>query len=127
MAKVWIPALMRDLTDGQTVVTVRGSTVRQIIDNLEAAYPGTKSRLVSGDSLKPGIGVAIDGDMARYGLTEKVRSNTEIHFLPAVSGGGSEAERAQRARPSKDRLGGPGERCERSEPGPRRRASPAAS
>ena len=87
MAKVWIPSLMRDLTAGQTVVTVRGSTVRQVIDNLEAKFPGTKSRLLKGDSLKPGIGIAIDGEMARYGLTEKVNSTTELHFLPAVSGG----------------------------------------
>ena len=87
MAKVWIPALMRDLTGGQSVVSVKGSTVRQVIENLEAAYPGAKKRLVSGDSLKPGIGVAIDGEMARYGLTEKVKSSSEIHFLPAVSGG----------------------------------------
>ena len=87
MAKVWIPALMRDLTNGQTIVTVRGSTVRQVIDNLEAAYPGIRSRLLKGDALKPGIGVAIDGEMARYGLTEKVKANAELHFLPAVSGG----------------------------------------
>jgi sulfur-carrier protein len=87
MAKVWIPSLMRDLTGGQTVVTVKGATVRQIVENLEAAYPGAKKRLVAGDSLKPGIGVAIDGEMARYGLTEKVKASSEVHFLPAVSGG----------------------------------------
>ena len=87
MAKVWIPSLMRDLTAGQTIVTVRGSNVRQVIENLELKYPGAKSRLLTGDSLKPGIGVAIDGEMARYGLTERVRSTSEVHFLPAVSGG----------------------------------------
>ena len=87
MAKVWIPSLMRDLTGGQAVVRVRGSTIRQIIDNLESAYPGARSRLLSGDSLKPGIGVAIDGEMVRYGLTEKVKAASEVHFLPAVSGG----------------------------------------
>ena len=87
MAKVWIPSLMRDLTGGKTVVTVKGSTVRQVIENLEAAYPGARARLLSGDSLKPGIGVAINGDIIRHPLTEKVNSKTEIHFLPAISGG----------------------------------------
>jgi sulfur-carrier protein len=87
MAKVWIPSLMRDLTNGKTVVTVKGSTIRQIIDNLEAAYPGARSRLVSGGSLKPGIGVAVDGDMTRLGLRERVRPTSEVHFLPAVAGG----------------------------------------
>ena len=59
MAKVWIPSLMRDLTNGKTVVTVKGSTVRQVIDNLEAAYPGARSRLLSGTSLKPGAPVIL--------------------------------------------------------------------
>ena len=87
MAKVWIPSLMRDLTAGQTVVTVKGSTVRQIIDNLEAAYPGTRKRLLSGDELRPNISVAVDGDVTRLGVRERVKANSEVHFLPAVSGG----------------------------------------
>jgi molybdopterin synthase sulfur carrier subunit len=87
MAKVWVPSLMRDLTGGQTVVTVKGSTVREIVENLEAAYPGVRKRLLSGDKLKPNIGVAVDGDVSRLGLMERVRPNSEVHFLPAVSGG----------------------------------------
>jgi molybdopterin synthase sulfur carrier subunit len=87
MAKVWIPSLMRDLTGGQTVVAVKGSTVRQIVENLEAAYPGIRKRLLRGDKLKPTIGVAVDGDVSRLGLLERVGPNSEVHFLPAVSGG----------------------------------------
>src|SRR5687767_8867536 len=87
MAKVWVPSLMRDLTGGQSIVTVKGSTVRQVIENLEVKYPGSKARLLKGDALKPGIGVAIDGEMVRYGLSEKVKAGSEVHFLPAVSGG----------------------------------------
>lgn len=78
---------MRDLTGGQTVVTVKGSTVREIIENLESAFPGTRKRLLSGDELKPNIGVAVDGDVTRLGLRERVKRNSEVHFLPAVSGG----------------------------------------
>jgi molybdopterin synthase sulfur carrier subunit len=78
---------MRDLTGGQTVVTVKGSTVRQIVENLEAAYPGTRKRLCDGDELKANIGVAVDGDVTRLRMLEKVKPGSEVHFLPAVSGG----------------------------------------
>ena len=87
MATVWIPSLMRDLTGGQTTVKVSGSTVREIVENLEAAYPGARSRLCTADKLKPNIGVSVDGEVSRIGLREKVRPTSEIHFLPAVSGG----------------------------------------
>ncbi|HEU5317439.1 MAG TPA: MoaD/ThiS family protein, partial [Chloroflexota bacterium] len=78
---------MRDLTGGQTVIAVKGSTVAEVIDNLEARYPGAKKRLLSGAKLKPNIGVAVDGDVSRIGLREPVRPTSEIHFLPAISGG----------------------------------------
>ena len=87
MATVWIPSLMRDLTGGLTTVQVKGSTVRQIVDNLEAAYPGSRKRLLTNDTLKPNVGVAVDGDVTRLGLRAKVKSNSEIHFLPAIAGG----------------------------------------
>ena len=87
MATVWIPSLMRDLTNGQTTVRVKGSTVAEVVDNLEAKYPGAKARLLAGTKLKPNIGVAVDGDVSRIGLREPVRPNSEVHFLPAVSGG----------------------------------------
>jgi len=87
MAKVWIPALMRDLTAGQTVVTVKGSTVREVVQNLEAVYPGARARLCTANTLKPNIAVSVDGEVSRVGMREKVRPNSEVHFLPAVSGG----------------------------------------
>ena len=87
MATVWVPSLMRDLTGGADRVDVPGRTVRQVIESLEAAYPGMKHRLVEDDRLKPAIGVAVDGVMSRLGLRQPVGESSEVHFLPAVSGG----------------------------------------
>jgi molybdopterin synthase sulfur carrier subunit len=78
---------MRDLTGGADRVTVPGSTVRQVIDNLEAAYPGVKARLVQDGRLNPSIGVAVDGVVSRLRLLQPVGETSEVHFLPAVSGG----------------------------------------
>jgi molybdopterin synthase sulfur carrier subunit len=93
LATVWVPSLMRDLTAGADRVDVPGRTVRQVIEGLEAAYPGMKDRLVEDDRLKPSIGVAVDGVMSRLGLRQPVGEASEVHFLPAVSGGAAHSAR----------------------------------
>jgi molybdopterin synthase sulfur carrier subunit len=87
MPTVWIPAQLRSLTGGQQTVAVGGRTVRQVIDELDRLYPGVKDRLCEGGGLRSGIAVAIDTRMASNGLLEEVGDNSEVHFLPAISGG----------------------------------------
>lgn len=89
MPTVWIPSLMRNLTGGVEQTQVEGKTMRQIVDKLDARYPGFKSRLCDeeGRRIRPNIAVMIDGRNSRMGLLEKVEENSEIHFLPAISGG----------------------------------------
>ncbi len=87
MATVFIPSLMQSLTAGEHQVQVEGATVRQIVNNLDSAFPGMKDRLVDGSRIKPNISVAIDGEITPLGMLEKVGENSEVHFLPAISGG----------------------------------------
>ena len=87
MATVFIPSLMQTLTDGEKQVRVEGFTVRQIINNLDGMYPGVKERLVEDDRVKPNISVAVDGEVTPLGMLEKVREDSEVHFLPAIGGG----------------------------------------
>jgi molybdopterin synthase sulfur carrier subunit len=87
MAVVWIPALLRDLTGGEAQVTVPGETVRQLIENLEYAYPGIEERLCDEDRLRPNIAVVVDGEVSRQRLRHKLAETSEVHFLPAISGG----------------------------------------
>jgi molybdopterin converting factor small subunit len=87
MPVVWIPALLRDLTGGQQTVTVPGATVGQVIDELERYYPGVKDRLCDAGGLRPGIAVAVGPNLAGRGLLQPVGEESEVHFLPAVSGG----------------------------------------
>jgi molybdopterin converting factor small subunit len=84
---VWIPSLLQNLTGGEEKLTVSGMTVGQIIDNLEARFPGVKERLVEGGEMRPHIAVAIDGDVSPEGLDQAVQESSEIHFIPALSGG----------------------------------------
>ncbi len=87
MAVVAIPSLMRDLTGGRAEVRVPGATVGEVIDALEAAYPGARARLCEGGALSPLLVVAVDGRRSRLGLAEPVGEESAIRFLPAVSGG----------------------------------------
>jgi molybdopterin synthase sulfur carrier subunit len=87
MATVFIPSLMQGLTGGLQTVEIEGSTVRQIVENLEKAHPGMKERLVEAGRIKPNISVAVDGEITPLGMLEKVGESSEVHFLPAIGGG----------------------------------------
>ena len=78
---------MQGLTKGEDRVEVQGFTVRQIIDNLDSAYPGVKDRLVEKSRIKPGFSVAVDGEVTPLGILGRVQENSEVHFLPAIGGG----------------------------------------
>jgi molybdopterin synthase sulfur carrier subunit len=88
MAIVFIPSLMQRLTDGSDKVTVQGQTLRQVINNLEAAHPGVKERLVDEEGhFQEGVAIAIDGELAQLGLLERVGETSEVHIIPAIGGG----------------------------------------
>jgi len=87
MAVVWIPSLLRQLAHGHEKAAVAGSNIGEIIEELERLYPGMQARLCAGDSLRAGMAVVVDAEVARLGLLQPVGQESEVHFLPAVSGG----------------------------------------
>jgi molybdopterin converting factor small subunit len=86
-ALVYIPALLRDLTGGRDSVRAPGRTVGEVVEALEHQFPGIKARLCEGDRLRTGIAVAVGTELAPLGLLQPVPPASEIHFLPAISGG----------------------------------------
>jgi sulfur-carrier protein len=91
MPTVWIPGLLQDLTGGQQIIRIPGNNILQVIDHLEALYPGIKSRLCEGETLRPSIAVAVDGEVSPQKLRHPLQEDSEVHFLPAISGGQGEA------------------------------------
>ena len=87
MAKVFIPALLHNFTGNVSQIDIEGNNVRTVINNLDLEFPGIKSKLVAGHQIKPSISVAVDGNITPMGLLEEVGENSEVHFLPAISGG----------------------------------------
>ena len=87
MATVYIPEPLQPLSRGEREVTVEATTVRQVIARLEALYPGMEDALVEDGDLKPHIAVAVDGEVSVLGLVERVGTDSEVHFIPALGGG----------------------------------------
>ena len=87
MATVYIPTMLLPVTSGVKQVQVEASNVRQLINGLDEQFPGIKDRLVENNEVRSNLAVSIDGEIARMGLLERVRENSEVHFVPAISGG----------------------------------------
>jgi molybdopterin synthase sulfur carrier subunit len=85
--RVQIPASLRRLTQGVAEVQVEATSVRKLIDVLEARFPGIRARLCDRERLKAGVAVAINSRISASGLTATIPDGAEVTFLPSVSGG----------------------------------------
>ena len=75
------------MTNGVKHVDLEARNVRQVVDGLDSLFPGIKDKLLVDGKIRPNLAVAIDGEVARMGLLEKVGENSEVHFVPAIGGG----------------------------------------
>ena len=78
---------MRKLTGGRDRVTVSGKNLREAIADLDRQYPGIADQLIADGDIKASIAVSIDGEVGTNGVLDAIRDNSEIHFLPQISGG----------------------------------------
>ena len=84
---VFVPTMLQTMTNGVKQIDMDADNVRQVIDRLETLYPGMKDRLIESGQIRSNLAVAIDGEVARMGLLEKIGEAREIHFVPAIGGG----------------------------------------
>lgn len=87
MPTVNIPAVLRTLTNGETSATVDGSTLGEVINQLDARYPGIKARLVEDGKLRGGIAVFVNEELPTTGLRTRLEPDAQIYFAPAIAGG----------------------------------------
>jgi molybdopterin converting factor small subunit len=87
--EVRIPTILRTYTDGAKVVTASGDTLRAVLDDLDAAHPGLKDRLVDGDALRRFVNVYVNDEDVRFlgGLDAPLTEGDSVTVLPAVAGG----------------------------------------
>jgi molybdopterin synthase sulfur carrier subunit len=79
--------MLQPLAGGVKQVDLEAANVRQVIDRLDHLFPGMKDRLIVEWRIRPNLAVAIDGQVAKMGLLEKVGERSEVHFVPAIGGG----------------------------------------
>ncbi len=78
---------MQSYTGGMETVQAEGRTVKRLVLALDETYPGVKDALMDGDRLKPGVAVAVNGQVSQLGHLQPLQENNEVFFVPAIGGG----------------------------------------
>ena len=84
-----IPTILRTHTGGEKTVQAQGSTLAEVIDDLDRQYSGLKARLVTNGSLHRFVNVYVNDEDVRFagGLDAAVAEGDNVTILPAVAGG----------------------------------------
>lgn len=87
--EVRIPTILRTYTGGAKAVDGNGSTLVEVIQDVEAGHPGIKDRLIEGADLRRFINVYVNDEDVRFldGLDTAVVDGDVVVVLPAVAGG----------------------------------------
>ena len=90
MATVRIPSPLRRYTNGQSKVESQGANINELISNLEAQYPGIKSRLCDENGqIKRYVNVFVNEAEIRtlQGSETPLTDKDEVSIIPAMAGG----------------------------------------
>ena len=87
--EVRIPTILRNLTDDAKVVEGSGSTISELIADLDSRHPGIAERLVDDGKLRRFINVYLNDEDVRFvgGLEAELSDGDNVTVLPAVAGG----------------------------------------
>ncbi len=87
--RVRIPTPMRQHTEGQETVEAAGSTVKEVLDNLGAKYPGITGRLFENGQVRRFVNLYVNDEDVRYldNLQTPLKDGDELSIIPAVAGG----------------------------------------
>jgi molybdopterin converting factor small subunit len=92
--EVRIPTILRTYTNGEKAVPGSGSTLSELIEDLESNHSGIKERLVEAKDgsveLRRFVNVYVNDEDVRFtgGLDTELSDGDQVVVLPAVAGGG---------------------------------------
>jgi sulfur-carrier protein len=87
---VLIPTPLRRFTGGEAKVSVTGTSVGEVLDELERAYPGIGERLRDDSGqIRRFVNVFVNGQNVRDrdGVETSLSTGDEIGIIPAMAGG----------------------------------------
>ncbi len=87
---VYVPTPFRRLTGNRTSVEASGGTVAEVIDDLDARFPGLRAQITSGGQEVPAhINIYVNNReiSALQGIRTPLRDGDELAVIPAIAGG----------------------------------------
>ena len=87
---VLIPTPLRRFTNGEARISGQGSTVGELLDSLDASYPGLAERIRESDGqIRRFVNVFVNGENVRdrEGAATPLRPGDEVGIIPAMAGG----------------------------------------
>ena len=88
--RVKLPTILRKHAGGEPLVDAEGSTLRELLSDLESRYPGiTKNVVTPEGGLHRFVNVYVNDEDVRYlgSLETEVAEGDTVSILPAVAGG----------------------------------------
>ncbi len=88
--RVRIPTILRTYTGGESEVSAKGDTLSDVLDHLDAAYPGIKGRILDEQgAIRRFVNVYVGNDDVRFldALGTKTPAGAQVSVIPAVAGG----------------------------------------
>ena len=87
--EVRIPTILRTHTGGEKVVEGDGSTLGDLIADLETRHSGLQARLIDDGKLRRFVNVYLNDEDVRFlsSLDTPVKDGDTVTVLPAVAGG----------------------------------------
>jgi molybdopterin synthase sulfur carrier subunit len=90
VSSIRLPTVLRPAASGQAVVAVEGTTIRQLLEALQAEYPAMSGQVLTTEGdLHRFVNVYLNDDDVRYlrQLDTPVGPDDVVSILPAVAGG----------------------------------------
>ena len=88
--KVRIPTPLMKLTNNQAEISAEGSTIADILNNLESQFAGIKERICEENGTpRRFINIYLNEEDIRFldGEKTKIKDGDEISIIPAIAGG----------------------------------------
>ncbi len=88
--EVRLTAVLQKLTGGAKVIPADGATVGEVLDSVEARFPGFKNQVSEADgALKRFVNIYLNDEDVRYlgALDTPTQPGDVISVLPALAGG----------------------------------------
>ena len=89
-ASVRVPTILRTYTDDASEVEAKGATLAELLDDLEANYPGIRARILDDHGkVRRFVNVYVGDEDVRFekGLQTEIADGAKVSIIPAVAGG----------------------------------------